>query len=81
MIIYKGLPKEKVVCSLLFGFKKVFCFATGIKIRDKNYLKLREEVENWSLFVDLSVLGTVVIIIATIATVNIFKHVPYTRYS
>ena len=61
-------------------FKKFF-FAAVIKIRDKNYLKLREEVENWSLFVDLSVLGTVVIIIATIATVNIFKHVPYARYS
>lgn len=74
MIIYKGLPKEKVVCSLLFGLKKVFCFAAGIKIRDKNYLKLREEVENWSLFVDLSVLGTVVIRIATVATVNIFEH-------
>ena len=62
-------------------FKKFFCFAAVIKIRDKNYLKLREEVENWSLFVDLSVLGTVVIIIATIATVNIFEHVPYARYS
>ena len=37
-------------------------------------MKLREEVENWSLFVDLSVLGTVVIRIATVATVNIFEH-------
>lgn len=44
-------------------------------------MKLREEVENWSLFVDLSVLGTVVIIIAIIATVNIFEHLPYARYS
>lgn len=62
-------------------FKKVFCFAAGIKIRDKYYLKLREEVEYWSLFVDLSVLSIVVIVIATIATVNIFEHVPYARYS
>ena len=44
-------------------------------------MKLREEVENWSLFVDLSVFGTVIIIIATRATVNIFEHLPYARYS
>lgn len=72
MVIYKGLPKEKVVHSLLFGLKKVFCFAAGITIRDKNHLKLREEVEKWSLFVAWSILSIVIIIIATIATVDDF---------
>lgn len=47
-VIYKGLPKEKVLHSLLLGFKKS-CFVAAITVKDKNHLKLREEVEKWSL--------------------------------
>lgn len=39
MVVYKGLPKNEVVCSLLFGFKKSL-FAVGITIKDKNHFKL-----------------------------------------